>query len=261
LERLVEVCDVAGVVVPSDSSAKALWQMAAARNIPLLEISELPEADLFCVATFPKILDDSVLARPRLGVLNVHPSLLPRHRGPDPLFWTYFNDESETGVTVHWMNDKADAGDIVLQKRVPIERGTAGMSLYMKLATIGAELLSEAVVGITKGNATRTPQDEQSATTDPPPSKMTWRIPYDEWKSERLFHFLRGVVHLGLPPFAGARSVRRFDVTAHAEAPGTSKRHGKDLIIYTRDGLVRLRMASPSLPSRIRRWLHLNLRM
>src|ERR1700686_2568971 len=112
-ERLVKVCDIVGVVAPNDDSARIFLQAGADKEIPLLKIPDLPnDVDLFCVATFPRILDAGVLALPRLGVLNVHPSLLPRHRGPDPLFWTFFDSEAETGVTVHWITQEVDAGDI-----------------------------------------------------------------------------------------------------------------------------------------------------
>ena len=254
LDRLVEVCDVVGLVAPIDGSAAVLRQAAGRKGIPLLQIFELPkDADLFCVATFAQILDSRVLSLPRLGVLTVHPSLLPRHRGPDPLFWTYFDNDQETGVTVHWMTEQVDAGDIVLQARVPVPRGISGVTLYLELAEAGAHLLSQAVDEITNGTARRAPQDARSATTDPSPWKMTWQIPYETWDAERLWHFLRGVVHLELPPFRGLQTVDGFEVAKHAEKAGTTRRKRGALRLYTQDGCVQL--GPRSTRSRIRRWL------
>ena len=260
LERLAEACEVTAVVVPKDTSGAPIRQMAVARHIPLVDISELSQTpDLFCVDTFPQILDARTLSLPRIGSVNVHQSLLPRHRGPDPLFWTYFYDEKETGATVHWMTDKVDAGDIVLQERIPIRRGTAGTELYMELASMGARLLAEAVIAIGNGSARRTQQKEQFATADPSPWKMTWSIPYDAWDAERLWHFCRGVIHLQLPPLTGAESVDKFEIMGHDQRPGTICREKDFLLIYARDGRVRLRMRS--LRARMRQWLARRVRI
>src|ERR1051326_1425127 len=77
------------------------------------EIESTPQCDLICVASFPRIIPPHILARAKRGGLNVHGALLPKHRGPDPLFRTYFDEDQEAGVTVHWMDEGVDSGDIV----------------------------------------------------------------------------------------------------------------------------------------------------
>ena len=75
--------------------------------------------DAITVACFSRKLPASVLRLPRLGCLNVHPSLLPAHRGPDPLFWIYHDGDETGGVTIHLMDEGFDTGPIVLRETVP----------------------------------------------------------------------------------------------------------------------------------------------
>jgi methionyl-tRNA formyltransferase len=149
--------------------------------------------DLFCVAAFPHILDAELLAMPRLGAVNAHPSLLPRHRGPDPLFWAYFQNDEETGVTIHWMNERADRGDIVAQIRMPIPRGTEVTALDPALAARGAEAMAKVLDLIATGNAPRAPQNESEATAEPPSAPDNFRVDLTSWPAERVWHFLRGI--------------------------------------------------------------------
>src|SRR5947207_4803135 len=82
-------------------------------------MDETPECDLICIASFPRIVPPSILARAAHGGLNVHAALLPKHRGPDPLFWTFFDFDEVTGVTVHWIDAGVDSGDSVAQRAWP----------------------------------------------------------------------------------------------------------------------------------------------
>ncbi len=205
--------------------------------------SEFSEpVDLICVAAYPRLLHRSTFARARVGAVNIHASLLPRHRGPDPLFWTYFHDDREAGVTVHWIADGVDDGDVIEQRRIEVERGLAGLELYYRLAHLGGGLLAHAICQIESGTASRTPQDESLATHEPSPSRLTWRIEYDTWSAERLWHFLRGVEHRDTftlpdgdrrPHVIGA--VRDFQIRPHSIPAGTIT----DQEAFTADGSVR----------------------
>ena len=77
----------------------------AGLGVPLVDPAEVVRLrpDTIVVASFPHLLSPETLAAARIGALNVHMSLLPRHRGVDPLFWTYWDDDREAGVTIHWM--------------------------------------------------------------------------------------------------------------------------------------------------------------
>jgi len=97
--------------------------------------------DLIVVAAFRRILSPEIIQIPRLGCVNVHPSLLPRYRGPDPFYWVLKNGEKETGVSLHFIDEGIDTGDIIIQEKIPIEGGDTARSLRIKTANCGARLL------------------------------------------------------------------------------------------------------------------------
>ena len=181
--------------------------------------------DLVCVATFPNILAPTVLAVPRYGCLNVHPSLLPRHRGGDPIFWTYCCDDRETGVTVHWMDERVDAGDIAAQTRVPLERGLPAKDLNARLGTLGGELLVRVVAAVASGTGTRVTQDERLATHEPLASRNDFRIDYASWSAERVWHSLRGIGTRLVCDGDGRRllvgNATQYWLQSHDKRPGT----------------------------------------
>lgn len=237
LDAVAAVADVVGIVVPS------LRQPALRKkSIPLIEFGQpTPDADLMCIASFPRIIAQPQIDRMSLGGINIHPSLLPRHRGPDPLFWTYFDDDREAGVTVHALGKGIDDGDVILQEAIPLERGLRGYDLYFRLAGIGAKLAANAVQQFADGTVKPVPQDESLATTERSPARRTWSVDYDTWPAERLWHFLRGVEHreaFTLPDRDGKEHTigkpLGYSVAGHGIAPGTIERN----TAYTRDGSV-----------------------
>src|SRR5205823_3279104 len=98
-----------------------------------------------------KILPPELLDVPRVGCLNVHPSLLPAHRGPAPLFWTFRHGDPLAGLTVHWMDEGIDTGDIALQEEIPVAEGTSGLDLQRECLERGARLLVEVVQAVATG--------------------------------------------------------------------------------------------------------------
>jgi methionyl-tRNA formyltransferase len=121
---------------------------------------------------------------PRLGAVNLHPSLLPALRGPAPVNWAVINGLAETGVTTMLLADEMDAGDILLQRAVAVDaRETAG-SLAAKLAAAGAELILETLSGLNAGTVTPAPQDHALATHAPKITAETravdWARPANE---------------------------------------------------------------------------------
>jgi methionyl-tRNA formyltransferase len=115
--------------------------------------------DLIVVFFFSQILKPALLQIPRLGVLNCHPSLLPRYGGPHPAFWMIKNGESLAGVTVHVMTEKIDAGDMVAQQELIIgENETAGQ-LTQRQHHATAALLLEAVNAMAQGTLNPKPQN------------------------------------------------------------------------------------------------------
>lgn len=119
--------------------------------------------DLIVVASYGKILPKSVLEFPALGCVNIHASLLPKYRGAAPIHWAVADGETETGVTLIFMDEGLDDGDMIAQRRVPIGDLDTGR-LTAALAEAGAELLLETLPAIADGTAPRVPQDETLAT-------------------------------------------------------------------------------------------------
>jgi methionyl-tRNA formyltransferase len=162
------------------SPAKA-W--ALERGIDVIEpqtlkdealIAELQntEWDVFIVAAYGKLIPKTILEIPRAGALNVHPSLLPRLRGPSPVLSAILADERSTGVTIMEMNEKMDAGAIAAQAKVELEEEAPGRpgwpprgSMFEELlATEGGNLLAEILPDWIAGRITPEPQDESRAT-------------------------------------------------------------------------------------------------
>ncbi|NQU18219.1 MAG: methionyl-tRNA formyltransferase [Candidatus Saganbacteria bacterium] len=123
--------------------------------------------DLIVVVAYGKILPKELLEIPRHGAINIHASLLPKYRGAGPIQWAILKGEKETGVTVMQIVPELDAGDILLQKKIPIDINDTSQSLGEKLFDLGAELLVDAVGKIKKGTIARTAQKDHDATQAP----------------------------------------------------------------------------------------------
>ena len=111
---------------------------------------------------------------PARGTLNIHPALLPRHRGLFPYFWVIAGGETETGVTVHWVDHKFDTGDLLLQAQIPVQPEDTLISLSYKSALVGADMLVEAVRLVAAGNPPRIPQSAEGT------SYHSWPGPADQ---------------------------------------------------------------------------------
>ncbi len=146
--------------------------------------------DVFVLASYGRILPKSLLDLPRVGSLNVHPSLLPKYRGATPIQTALRNGETETGVTIMLMDDGMDTGDVVLQERVPIEPGESYGELHDRLALIGADLLARALERIAReGSIPRTPQQGEPSMTRPI-AKEDLTIDWS-WDAQRIVDHVR----------------------------------------------------------------------
>jgi len=151
------------------------------------------EPDAIVVAAFGQILPEPVLALPRLGCLNIHPSLLPRFRGASPVASTILAGDDFSGVSIMVMDEGLDTGPVLARAQIPIlDRDTTG-SLTEKLSRLGAQLLGEVLVGWSRGERTPRPQDESKVTYCSPIAKeegeIDWRqSAIDIWRRVRAFN-------------------------------------------------------------------------
>lgn len=174
---------VVGVITQPDKPAgrdlkprmSAIKQIALAQNLSVQQPEKLRNAaaledlralapDLMVVAAYGQILPKSVLETPRLGCLNLHASLLPRHRGASPIHAAILAGDRETGITVMYMDEGLDTGDILLAKPLTIGPDETTGQLHDRLADLAAPCLLEALDLLEQGNAPRVPQDNALAT-------------------------------------------------------------------------------------------------
>ncbi|MBY8952886.1 bifunctional UDP-4-amino-4-deoxy-L-arabinose formyltransferase/UDP-glucuronic acid oxidase ArnA [Pseudomonas carnis] len=148
---------------------------------------------------YRNLLSEPLLATARKGAFNLHGSLLPKYRGRAPANWVLVNGETETGVTLHRMVKRADAGAILAQQNVTIERTDTGLSLHAKLRDAATALLRDALPQLAQGKLSETAQDESKATyfgrRTAADGKLDWKKP-----AEQLFNLVRAVTQ----PYPGA---------------------------------------------------------
>lgn len=138
------------------------------------------EPDLGVVVAYGHILKPEILSVPRLGMINVHASLLPQLRGAAPIQWSILEGHPRTGVTIMQMEAGLDSGPILLQRDTPITPWETGGSLSERLAEIGAEALEEAIPLLRTGQLAAKRQDHDSATFAPKIDRSVTRIRWEE---------------------------------------------------------------------------------
>jgi len=163
------------------------------------------QPDIVVMASFDQILAAATLAVPSRGWLNIHPSLLPRHRGPEPIYWTIANGDAEAGISVHLTVPRIDAGPILAQRRIPVlDQDTAG-TLSKRLVAEGLAALDETVGRLEAGSAGAIAPAERGSYE--PPVRQTgldWDQPY-----EHIDRLVRAG-HPDQPPFFTHRGRRRY---------------------------------------------------
>ena len=148
------------------------------RKLPILQPARIKNAevvaeiralapDVIVVMAYGQILPCSLLEIPRVACLNLHASLLPRHRGAAPIQAAIVAGDCESGISVMYMDEGLDTGDVLLQKRLEIAPDETGASLHDRLAQIAPEALHEALAQLEAGTGARIPQDSSIATYAP----------------------------------------------------------------------------------------------
>lgn len=187
---VAQLCALKGIPVHAPEDANhPLWIERIAKLNP----------DFIFSFYYRNLLSEALLATAKNGAFNLHGSLLPRYRGRAPANWVLVNGETETGVTLHRMVKRADAGAILAQNRVAIERSDTALSLHAKLRDSAANLLRDALPQLAQGKLSETAQDESKATyfgrRTAADGKLVWSKP-----AEELFNLIRAVTK----PYPGA---------------------------------------------------------
>jgi methionyl-tRNA formyltransferase len=212
--------EVAAVLTHRDDLREEVWwdslaARAEARGVPV-HYPEDPKSPAFheLVAGyapdflfsfyFRHMIPADVLELAPRGALNLHGSLLPRYRGRAPVNWVLVEGESETGVSLHYMVAKPDAGDLVDQERVAIAPADTAFTLYGKLEEAARRLLDRALPALAAGTAKPTPLDLSRGSyrggRKPADGRIDW-----SWPAGRIYDLVRGVTH----PYPGAFTTLR----------------------------------------------------
>lgn len=220
--KAIEPTDSHELILHDRRQAPDLIQIAQAHSVPVYTIGNLEHpktaafvdaltVDVACVACYPNRIPPVLLSLPPYGFLNVHPSMLPRYRGPSPLFWMMRNGEhcSAGGVTVHWMDTNFDTGPIAAQQALELPDGISGSAADQRCAMLGGQLLIKILERLQEAVRKRLPHTLTYIERLPQPtngSYFSWPQPSDfgldlAWSARRAFNFMRGTMAWGHPHF------------------------------------------------------------
>ncbi len=212
------------------SSISIAWE----RGIPVFEVQRLGasetlaalasfQADVACVACFSRRIPEALLALPRHGFLNIHPALLPAHRGPEPLFWVMRSGD-QPGVTIHWMDHGLDTGDIAAQTPLDLPDGISGAEAEYQCAEAGGLLLVDVLDRLAHDQVMRTPQPPTGA-YEPAPAAQDFMLDTG-WSARRAFNFMRATAEWEHPYHVDAGGAHLelveaiwYDPQSHLEQP------------------------------------------
>lgn len=216
-------------------------------------ILEEIKPDVVTVVAYGEILPAWLLKFPKYGCVNVHPSLLPKYRGPAPIVWAVMEGEKETGVTVQRMDEGLDTGNILKQVKINIEADDTRGTLESKLAKLGAEILVSTLDELEEEDIAAVPQNEEEATYAKKLEKDEFEINW-QLDTERIIDLVRA-----LNPYPGAHTLyegKRLKVwrvsQSQAQVEITDAEVGtivgfdkKNPVIKTGDGLIVLLEVQP----------------
>lgn len=216
LDALLELgVDVRLVVTHQNDVSELVWfgsvaELAGRNGIPVMMPDQVNtdemidqvsrcEPDFIFSFYYRQMLGQRLLEIPARGAFNVHGSLLPRYRGRVPVNWAIIHGEKETGVSLHRMEIKPDAGNLLAQRAVPILRNDTAFDVFQKLKCAAENMLLETVPEMLAGRATETPLDLSLGSyfsgRRPEDGRIDWRLP-----ARRVHNLVRAVA----PPYPGA---------------------------------------------------------
>lgn len=236
-----------GLISPMAEAAREHIPVVWLENLDERELKALRklEPDLLITCGFSIILPESVLSLPRIGCVNVHTALLPKHRGPNPCAWVVYNGDTESGVTIHVTDHGIDTGAILARDRFAVGDMDTSMDVYLASCNLTAAMIRDTVDDIAEhGFDHAQPQSPEEATYDKrfteEDSRIDWTRPVAEL--DRLIR----AAHAYAPawfPYGGTNVKVAFAQMAKeptSEAPGTIVSLDPDLVVATGDGAIRL---------------------
>ncbi|WP_283588149.1 methionyl-tRNA formyltransferase [Limosilactobacillus viscerum] len=195
-----------------ENGIKVLQPAKLSKSPEMQEIIDL-QPDLLITAAYGQFLPSKMLAAAKIAAINVHGSLLPKYRGGAPVQYSIINGDKETGVSIMYMVKKMDAGDVISQRAIPIEKDDDNGTMFEKLSILGRDLLLDILPDLIAGKTTATPQDEEKVVFSPNISTEQERIDY-RMTADQIDDKVRGLrpAPLGNMVIDGLRT-KIYDVT------------------------------------------------
>jgi methionyl-tRNA formyltransferase len=229
------------LAVAADHAIPA-WLCGSANTPMVRQLLVRERVELIVIGFFNQLLSRVTLASVPLGAINMHPSLLPRWRGPAPLFWTFHAGERQTGLTIHRVSPGEDDGRMIARIPVSLSLGAAGEDVVDDLAALAARHVNESIARVAAGDP-GLEQDEADATRAPRPGPDDVAID-PSWPARRIFNFARGVGRWNTltlaTPGESYRVLDALDVDEARELPGEFLVMGDQVLLGTPSGVVRL---------------------
>ena len=228
--------EVTPVKREAEANGVPVFQFERVRKQEGLDAMRSLKPDIVVTAAFGQILSKKLLEVPRLGTVNVHASLLPKHRGSAPINWSIIQGEKVTGITTMLTDVGLDTGDMLLKKEVEIGEGETAGQLTERMSHIGAALLKETLPAYWAGEITPIPQKEEEMTYDPMLNKELGKI---DWTKSA---FEIDCLVRGVNPWPGAFSKMNGDVIkvwlAKKSDKTTSEAPGTVIAASAKEGLI-----------------------
>jgi len=230
---------------PGQKAPNPVKELALELGLPLLQPARLKDQDvidwvaslkpdLLVLAYVTQFVPKAMIDLATYGGINFHPSLLPKYRGGSAMNWAIINGETETGITIHQIDEGVDSGPIILQEKVPIDPDDSVKTLYFgKIYPLGVKMVAEAVRLIREGKAKPVPQDESQATFQPVIKEKDVGIDWTK-PTQVIYNLIRGS-----DPTPGAWCLFRGEKLKIWEArPSSGKGAPGEVIALNDDGFV-----------------------
>ncbi|CAM9836478.1 unnamed protein product, partial [Phaeothamnion confervicola] len=228
-------------------------------------IAQLTEykPDVIIVVAYAKLIPPVILELPRLGCVNVHPSLLPKYRGAMPVHASLMAGETETGVYTFFMDEGYDTGDLIHHHKTPIEPDETGEALGKRLSVLGAHVLSETILLLESGTFTRTPQPKEAVGGY---SKQLKKEDfYVDWSqsARQIVNFIRAMAHEPGACSQAGETLLKFGrahvVEAASAEPGTVLElvRGKGFQVACGEGAILVEQVKPAGKGWMDAWSYL----
>lgn len=209
---------VSKVLVPKNYDTRNMFRITSTYQVSISETDGSHQEmldyvnkytpNLIVVASFPKLLKKEVLKYPQYGAINIHAAALPKYRGYHPINWAIIKDESEVGVSIHYIDEGVDSGDIIAQKLIQVTNKDDGNTLRKKLTSEGARLLIKVVDNISKSRTKLKgrKQIERDASFAPKRNPEDGKIHWEQ-NTRDIYNLVRALKH----PYPNAFSYTQND--------------------------------------------------